>query len=278
MYQYTSRRLTYASDTFPALSGLADAFHRATGEEYMAGVWKGDFIRSLNWKRRTPFWKRDQEELMYAHEKSGYIAPSWSWASVMGGEVKFSPAMPNTSISESNYKPIQTARVLSAWTEPATSDKHGGVSNGEIILRGPYIEVPHPSYPPPANSTLPHLHQYIHTFTGRDETIDFEFRLKHQEHEGQRFGLFQTCIEREVNISDPVIEMELLLIESCVEDNESSSAQRDALPSQENRTCWRRLTHYAIRLSGRLGYGGDTAELRKEMKGIKWQSRTVCII
>ena len=278
MYQYTARRLTYASDTFPALAGLADAFHRATGEEYLAGVWKGDLIRSLNWSRSTPFWKSDQEELMRTHEKSGYIAPSWSWASVIGEEVKFSPAMPNSSISESNYKQVQAARVLSAMTKLATSDKHGRILYGEVVLRGPFIEVPHPCQPPSAESALPHLHEYIHTITGRDKTIDFEFRLKHEDHEGQRFGLFQTCIEREVNVSDPVIEMELLLIESCAEDNEPASTQGDTFPNQKNRACWRRLTHYAIRLSGRLGYGGDTAELRNEMKGIKWQTKTVSII
>jgi hypothetical protein len=270
--------LTYASDTFPALSGLADAFHRATGEEYVAGAWKGDLIRSLSWSRRVPYGKCEQEQLIRAHGETGYIAPTWSWASVIGGEVKFSPAMPNRSIPESNYKPIHAARVLNVWTKPATWDKHGWISYGEVVLQGPFIEVPYPCQPPSTQSALPHLHEYIHNSIVGGLSFDFEFRLKHQEQEGQCFGLFQTCIEQEVNISDPIIEMELLLIESCVGDNKSASTRGDTFPNQENRACWRRLTHFAIRLSGRLGYGGDTAELRNEMKGIKWQSKTVCII
>ena len=37
---YTRLQLTYESDKFPALSGLAREFYRQTGDEYLAGLWK----------------------------------------------------------------------------------------------------------------------------------------------------------------------------------------------------------------------------------------------
>ncbi|CAI4213619.1 unnamed protein product [Parascedosporium putredinis] len=38
---YSCRSLTQATDTLPALSGLANEFCRATGDTYVAGLWKG---------------------------------------------------------------------------------------------------------------------------------------------------------------------------------------------------------------------------------------------
>lgn len=46
---YSCRALTNATDTLPALSGLANEFHRATGDTYVAGLWKGDLLRGLCW-------------------------------------------------------------------------------------------------------------------------------------------------------------------------------------------------------------------------------------
>lgn len=46
---YSSRALTQVTDTLPALSGLANEFHRATGDTYVAGLWKGDILRGLCW-------------------------------------------------------------------------------------------------------------------------------------------------------------------------------------------------------------------------------------
>lgn len=46
---YSCRALTNATDALPALSGLANEFHRATGDTYVAGLWKGDILRGLSW-------------------------------------------------------------------------------------------------------------------------------------------------------------------------------------------------------------------------------------
>ncbi|KAI0850671.1 heterokaryon incompatibility protein-domain-containing protein [Daldinia vernicosa] len=46
---YSSRQLTKPTDTLPALSGLAKEFHQATGDTYVAGLWKMDIIQGLTW-------------------------------------------------------------------------------------------------------------------------------------------------------------------------------------------------------------------------------------
>lgn len=38
--QFTSRSLTYQTDTLPALSGLARVFEAASGDTYLAGIWR----------------------------------------------------------------------------------------------------------------------------------------------------------------------------------------------------------------------------------------------
>ncbi|KAE9362831.1 HET-domain-containing protein, partial [Stipitochalara longipes BDJ] len=81
---YTSREMTKSSDRFPALSGLAQAVIEATGDTYLAGLWRGDLCRRLLWSRayldsapeRTRHWTRPTEP--------EYRAPSWSWASING--------------------------------------------------------------------------------------------------------------------------------------------------------------------------------------------------
>ncbi|KAF2877163.1 heterokaryon incompatibility protein-domain-containing protein, partial [Massariosphaeria phaeospora] len=77
--RYTSRSLTNPTDVLPALSGLADEFQRATGDEYIAGMWKTDMVRSLAWSRHT-LAKNAKE----GGQNNVYLAPSWSWASVAG--------------------------------------------------------------------------------------------------------------------------------------------------------------------------------------------------
>jgi hypothetical protein len=46
---YASCELTYRSDRFPALSGLAKSFQRAVKDEYLAGLWRKDLLSGLSW-------------------------------------------------------------------------------------------------------------------------------------------------------------------------------------------------------------------------------------
>lgn len=87
--EYTARKLTVEVDKFPALSGVAERIAQLTGDEYIAGLWKGDFARGLLWgsrpitKFRVENEKVEQPGVSWTRPKKK-IAPSWSWASVVG--------------------------------------------------------------------------------------------------------------------------------------------------------------------------------------------------
>lgn len=72
---YSSRRMTFYSDVFPALAGLATEFNRRLSDQYVAGLWKGDLFRGLLWT------VVDSER---AEAAAPYRAPTWSWASIVG--------------------------------------------------------------------------------------------------------------------------------------------------------------------------------------------------
>lgn len=70
--RYCARELTYLSDKFPALSGIAQGLQPFLGD-YLAGLWRSDIVRGLWWVK-----------LAGGGPASKYRAPSWSWASVDG--------------------------------------------------------------------------------------------------------------------------------------------------------------------------------------------------
>ncbi|KAL2142510.1 hypothetical protein VTI28DRAFT_1067 [Corynascus sepedonium] len=87
--EYTARCITRHTDRLPALSGLVQAViaarqrdEEATGSEgddasYLAGLWESGLIEGLLWCKGQP----NQAPLAPTPE---YVAPSWSWASVVG--------------------------------------------------------------------------------------------------------------------------------------------------------------------------------------------------
>jgi hypothetical protein len=69
---YSIRHLKLPEDRFRALGGIAEEFQRASGDTYMAGLWKSDFVGSLAWFR-------DFNEVKDAPPPPPCSSPSWSW-------------------------------------------------------------------------------------------------------------------------------------------------------------------------------------------------------
>ena len=66
--------MTEPSDKLPALAGIASKFQKDTEDTYCAGLWKGSLLKGLKWRVGEPAdWR-----------PSIYLAPTWSWASVLG--------------------------------------------------------------------------------------------------------------------------------------------------------------------------------------------------
>jgi hypothetical protein len=75
--EYCKMSLTKESDKLPALSGLAHEYQKSWNDQYLAGLWRNQLWRELQWyvvpgERTSP--RRPAE----------YRAPTWSWASVEG--------------------------------------------------------------------------------------------------------------------------------------------------------------------------------------------------
>lgn len=69
---YASTDLTFETDRFPAIVGIARIYDGLLDDNFVSGMWEGDLVRSMLWE---------------PHEKarkilSARIAPSWSWASL----------------------------------------------------------------------------------------------------------------------------------------------------------------------------------------------------
>ena len=73
---FTRRGLTVPTDRLPAIAALATMVHVADGDQYLAGLWKGDILHELMWVQIPT--KRTSTVLQ---SPEGYVAPTWSWAS-----------------------------------------------------------------------------------------------------------------------------------------------------------------------------------------------------
>lgn len=119
VHYYSRAELTYSLDRLPALSGIVSRQQEATGDRYLAGMWRGSLVTQLPWqlvgkKSRRPRWR----------------APTWSWTSIDG------PARYwgywDHSFMRLEFK--DCIRVLEAWTRPSGPDPYGMVTDGELTL------------------------------------------------------------------------------------------------------------------------------------------------
>ncbi|KAI0449114.1 heterokaryon incompatibility protein-domain-containing protein [Xylaria acuta] len=80
--EYVPCNLTKESDRFIAMSGIAKTFRETSGDTYIAGLWKNTIHADLAWESRA--------SLGIPAERSDSYAPTWSWASIVGGQVQLS--------------------------------------------------------------------------------------------------------------------------------------------------------------------------------------------
>ncbi|KAN0095526.1 HET domain containing protein [Hyaloscypha variabilis] len=114
---YTSRRLTYPTDTLPAIYSFARNFSPYLSA-YYARLWERDLISGLQWCS-------EDYEKCSRHQEN--VVPSFSWASRTGSI--FWPWIPGRDECE-------FATVLDIKCTLATGDLFGKVSGGHITLRG----------------------------------------------------------------------------------------------------------------------------------------------
>lgn len=129
--EYSERQLTFESDIFPALQGIAKMFHRTKlgmRPVYVAGMWTTSLNHDLLWNRQKPSLGNNGQRTTTNTRQ--WRAPSWSWASVNGG-VRWptkDKSMTWTEIARSE-----------AWTVSVGDDNFGQLEGGELTIEGPCI-------------------------------------------------------------------------------------------------------------------------------------------
>ncbi|EHK26862.1 uncharacterized protein TRIVIDRAFT_128562, partial [Trichoderma virens Gv29-8] len=84
---YTCLHLTFESDIFPAISGIATRFQSSLGSEYVAGMWRKSLIHDLAWHTENTS-DGTPERIEWHQRPKAWRAPTWSWAAVRG-QVRF---------------------------------------------------------------------------------------------------------------------------------------------------------------------------------------------
>ena len=127
--EITSRDITYWTDRLSALSGLAAKRQQATGDKYLAGLWKSNLKIELLWR------VEDQENPIRLPKPDNVL--TWSWSTVSGA-VRF----PRYSLGLNEFEshlpsPIgDEVVIVEADVEVIGESPFGGVKSGYITLQG----------------------------------------------------------------------------------------------------------------------------------------------
>jgi hypothetical protein len=114
---YTGKSLTYSSDIFPALQGLAKKGSPVLGN-YVAGLWESTLIYSLTWY---------SPNLHPLGRPQPWRAPTWSWASVA--------TRVNFFRLDGTY-PQTFATIISVGTKAVGDDQTGEIIDAWLVIKG----------------------------------------------------------------------------------------------------------------------------------------------
>lgn len=125
---YSNRSLTRPEDKLPAMAAitahLSQEWHQSP-TNFLAGIWRQDLICGLLWYPAN---------IGPHYRASAYVAPSWSWASIIGG-VEY-PSL----LHMNQWKFFTTMKVLEAETTPVL-DPFGQITKGHIKAHGLLTQV-----------------------------------------------------------------------------------------------------------------------------------------
>jgi len=118
---YSRRKLSFPTDILPAISGLASLVNTHLKSQYLAGIWYDGLEWALLWYRTPP-------SSPLVERPDTYLAPSWSWASVIGPvswrlSIRYPDAPPRFVVEE-------------ACTTLTGKDLFGVVESGFLRVRG----------------------------------------------------------------------------------------------------------------------------------------------
>tara|TARA_R110002003_G_scaffold12_6_gene825 strand:+ start:12676 stop:13743 length:1068 start_codon:yes stop_codon:yes gene_type:complete len=115
--RHTQLDLTFNTDIFPSLQGIASMWQQQWNHTYLAGLWKEHLVAGLMWHTKSA-----------KPRSTTYIAPSWSWASVQSPVDWWTDLV----VTHRNTK----VTVVAVSTTPAGQDPKGEVTAGTLVLQG----------------------------------------------------------------------------------------------------------------------------------------------
>lgn len=128
---YARCALTNPSDKFVAISGVAKDFAKAIDDDYLAGLWRRNFINDLLWSAGPKY--GFDEDFAPAVRPKVYRAPTWSWASLDAPFLK-------TPVAQYQLYG-EYAEILDVGIELASSDPTGALTHGCVHVSGHLIEL-----------------------------------------------------------------------------------------------------------------------------------------
>lgn len=136
---YSSRKLSFGSDILPAISGMAQRFQDSVGPssaQYAAGLWTQDMRHGILWGAQKMHQALRKvagfNECRELSRPPQQMAPSWSWASVIG-PVEFTFSVNGTYSCE-----IMKLDLSGSLMDTITA---GQAQEGKLSVRGPVVEM-----------------------------------------------------------------------------------------------------------------------------------------
>ena len=275
--QFMCRSLTKDFDVLPALSGLARVFQHVLKDEYCAGLWKKDILSTLMWNR-SPRYPADSSTRFDLARPSGYLAPSWSWTSILGKQSTMSNSWQTREALQVSAHSV--TKIVSLRTFPKGADPFGQVTGGELVLHTRFGKIEHL---PPVYSTEHEFHndtpksvtgsafqELVYTNMRVVDSMVYEFFQKHSPCLNQEFGAVE-LVRWEKAPGSLVPGLDLLLVESTGQGNS-----------------YRRIAQLSLRKSpvpheddvGADMYRGTLLENNAydEVVKAKWRKRTVTLV
>ena len=136
---YSDRKLTYAIDKLPAISGLAQELEMSISdpdEKYLAGFWLGDLAQGLLWMSSATW----NEDMQNTQRSRPYRAPSWSWAS-MDGQITWSTHWNCTNWRSVLGRSEPAFRFLDADIITSGDNPHGCIVKAILTVYGKAVPV-----------------------------------------------------------------------------------------------------------------------------------------
>jgi hypothetical protein len=224
--QFMCRSLTKDFDALPALSGLARVFQHILKDEYCAGLWKKDILSTLMWNR-SPRYPADSSTRFDLARPSGYLAPSWSWTSILGKQSSMSTSWKTREALQASAA-HSVAKIVKLRTFPKSADPFGQVTGGELVLHTRFgkIEQLPPVYSPehefhndtPESVTGSAFQELVYTNMREVDSMIYEFFQKHAPCQDQEFGAVE-LVHWEKAPGSLVPGFDLLLVESTGQDS-----------------------------------------------------------